>query len=207
MAARGVSGLGVGLVATGAVLIYSGLENQAVSQILQDLIHGQKPQPGPAGNYVASNGATGTTGTTGGSANIPPPAAAHGSAAAHQAIARLLAGPYGWSAGKQWDALVALWNRESGWSNTAFNASGAYGIAQALGHAGPGESAVGPRSVGSTTPGVNNAYGGWGLTSAEARLANAGYSLPQIQWGLSYIHQAYGSPEAAWANELSKGSY
>lgn len=67
------------------------------------------------------------------SAAYSPGAPASGSAAAAQAFARSIL-PAGWS----WPALVALWNRESGWNDNAVNASsGAYGIPQALGKGRP----------------------------------------------------------------------
>lgn len=103
--------------------------------------------------------------------------------------------------------LVDLWNRESSWSRTAWNPSGAYGIAQALGHAGPGECAVGPRSVGSNTPGTNCSYGGFGLSGDEARAANGGSMVPQIKWGLGYIRSTYHSIGAAWRHEQQFGWY
>jgi hypothetical protein len=79
---------------------------------------------------------------------------------------------------------VSLWNRESGWSNTAENpSSGAYGIAQALGHGPTNQYPAGPANP--------------PVSSASA----------QIAWGLSYIKQTYGSPSAAWAHEESEGWY
>lgn len=105
---------------------------------------------------------------------------AGGDAAQNQKIARLLTGPLGWSSGSEWDDLVKLWQRESGWSVTAKNpASGAYGIPQAL-------------------PGSKMASAGknW-QTSAQV----------QIAWGLAYIKGRYGSPSAAWEHEQQFGWY
>jgi hypothetical protein len=104
--------------------------------------------------------------------------------AANEAIGRSLATSYGWSAGAQWQALANLWTRESGWNNTAQNASsGAYGIPQALPYSKMPKSAW-PASAG-------------------------GQSDPssQIGWGLGYIRDRYGSPLSAWAHELSAGWY
>jgi hypothetical protein len=51
------------------------------------------------------------------------------------ALGKQMAAAYGWGAGAQWNALYALWMKESGWSANALNpASGAAGIAQSLGH-------------------------------------------------------------------------
>jgi hypothetical protein len=115
-----------------------------------------------------------------------------------QNTAKLLLSRYGWQAA-QFVPLLALWTRESGWSNTARNkTSGAFGIAQALGHGGQGTAA----------PDGTNEYGAqYGLTAAEARLANAGSARWQIEWGLGYIKSGYGSPAAAWRHEQTFGWY
>lgn len=79
----------------------------------------------------------------------------------------------------QFSCLVSLWNRESHWSTTAGNASGAYGIPQAL-------------------PGSKMASAGpdW-QTNATT----------QITWGLGYINGRYGSPCAAWAHSEASNWY
>ena len=82
--------------------------------------------------------------------------------------------------GSQFSCLDQLWNRESGWSLTASNASsGAYGIPQSL-------------------PGSKMASAGadWQTNAAT-----------QITWGLSYIADRYGSPCAAWGHSQSSGWY
>lgn len=94
---------------------------------------------------------------------------------ANRNLGQQLAARYGWGSGEQWLALDALFQRESGWSNTAKNpTSGAYGIAQAL--------------PASKYPPAGRESGG---SSAAA----------QIAWGLSYIRGRYGSPLAAMAHE------
>jgi hypothetical protein len=98
-------------------------------------------------------------------------------------LGRQMAAGYGWT-GQQWDCLNWLWTQESGWSNTAENPkSGAYGIAQALGH------------------GPTNQY--------PAGPANPPQSDPraQITWGLGYIKDTYGSPCGAWAHEEAQNWY
>jgi cell wall-associated NlpC family hydrolase len=106
-----------------------------------------------------------------------------GSSGTNQNTARLLTQPYGWSPTQnqnEWQALVELWNRESGWRVTAQNpSSGAYGIPQSL-------------------PGSKMAkFGKAWRTSARI----------QILWGLWYIKTTYGSPIAALAHENSAGWY
>jgi hypothetical protein len=79
----------------------------------------------------------------------------------------------------QWGCLYNLWMRESGWRWNAWNASGAYGIPQAL-------------------PGSKMASAGadWQTNPAT-----------QIKWGLGYIKQIYGTPCGAWNHELAYGWY
>jgi len=96
-----------------------------------------------------------------------------------QQIAQQMLGQYGWSGG-QFSCLSPLWAHESGWSVTAENASsGAYGIPQAL-------------------PGSQMATAGsdWRTNAAT-----------QIKWGLTYIHDRYGSPCGAEAHEQADGWY
>jgi hypothetical protein len=104
-----------------------------------------------------------------------PVAVSPGSA---QQIAMSMLGAYGWSSG-EFSCLNSLWSRESGWSTTAANPSGAYGIPQAL-------------------PGSKMASAGpdW-QTSATT----------QIRWGLGYIKGQYGSPCGAWSHEQATGWY
>jgi len=167
-------GIALGAVAVGGIFAWSGLFNKKISTTIKDLIKGQKPTPGPESNVsndtVSANQmiidqATGNTG------------AATGTAAQNQAIAKKLAIPFGWSSGNQWDCLIQLWNDESGWSNTAENPSGAYGIAQAL---------------------PNTKYPKAGQPPSEGGSASA---TAQIAWGLTYILTTYGSPCSALAHE------
>ncbi|WP_066042667.1 lytic transglycosylase domain-containing protein [Herbiconiux solani] len=102
----------------------------------------------------------------------PDPSAAVADAATAQAVALDLAAQRGWT-GEQYDALIALWSRESGWRVNALNKSScAYGIPQAL----PGSKMA---SVGDD----------W-LTNPAT----------QITWGLNYIQGRYGDPVAALAH-------
>jgi len=83
-----------------------------------------------------------------------------------QAYAAAQLGSYGWAA-DQMQCLAKLWTKESDWKTTATNASsGAYGVVQAL----PAE-----------------------------KMASAGADYrtnyrTQINWGLNYVKQRYGSP-------------
>jgi len=80
----------------------------------------------------------------------------------------------------EYDCLVSLWNKESGWRYNAYNASsGAYGIAQAL----PGSK----------------------MASAGADWATNANT--QVEWGLGYITARYGTPCGAWNHSGSVGWY
>ncbi len=96
-----------------------------------------------------------------------------------QAIAEALLPKYGFD-GSQMSCLIPLWMGESGWRWNAENASsGAYGIPQAL-------------------PGTKMASAGadWRTNPAT-----------QIEWGLTYIRDSYGTPCGAWGFKQSHGWY
>jgi hypothetical protein len=96
-----------------------------------------------------------------------------------QSIAYNLMASFGFSPTLYFGCLLDLWNRESGWVYDAENASGAYGIPQAL-------------------PGSKMASAGpdWQTNPAT-----------QIKWGLGYIKQLYGNPCGAWSFEEANGYY
>jgi hypothetical protein len=96
-----------------------------------------------------------------------------------QSTAYSLMASFGFSPQTYFGCLLDLWNRESGWRYDAENASGAYGIPQAL-------------------PGSKMASAGpdWETNPAT-----------QIAWGLTYIKQIYGNPCSAWAFEEANGYY
>lgn len=170
-----VNGIAIGVIGLGGILAWSALNNKKVITTAGDLIKGSKPTPGPQQSPIAT--------TTYSTAPIQEVTPQTGTAAANEAIAKKLAVPYGWSSGDQWDCLVQLWTRESGWSNTAENPSGAYGIAQAL---------------------PNTKYPLAGQPPSEGGSASASV---QILWGLTYILGRYGSPCSAWNHETSQGWY
>lgn len=95
-----------------------------------------------------------------------------------QQIAAGMLSSFGWPS-SQFSCLDSLWTRESGWSVTAENPDGAYGIPQAY-------------------PGSKMASAGpdW-QTNATT----------QIRWGLGYIRGMYGSPCGAWSHEEATGWY
>ena len=121
------------------------------------------PPPAPA----AAKGARGAP-----AAGTPDPGSA-------KAIAYDMVLARGWGEG-EYNCLVSLWNKESGWNVYANNkSSGAYGIPQAL-------------------PGSKMATAGadWATNAAT-----------QITWGLGYITSRYSTPCGAWGASQAKGWY
>jgi hypothetical protein len=139
-----------------------------------------KPQLASPSEVAAANPGTGTgtnTGTGGGGivyvTSAPPnPGTA-------QSTAYGLLASFGFSPQTYFGCLLDLWNRESGWRYDAENASGAYGIPQAL-------------------PGSKMASAGADWQTDPAT---------QIKWGLGYIKALYGNPCGAWAFEEANGYY
>lgn len=199
-----VDGLAIASIAIGGVMAWSGIENQTIANTLKAVLSGQVPTPGAGQQLAVTEGSdeslSAALGTEGGTAgqevNVTTPGS--GNAPANQALGRLMAAGYGWT-GQQFTDLVALWNRESGWNAAARNpSSGAFGIAQALGHG----TAATKAADGTNEYGPNN-----GVSVATAKAANGGSAAAQIAWGLAYIKASYGSPTAAEAHENANGWY
>lgn len=118
-----------------------------------------------------------SSGSGGGGAGLvptgPPP-----NPSTARGIAYHMLASFGFST-NQFGCLDALWTQESNWQYNAANASGAYGIPQAL-------------------PGSKMASAGpdWQTNPAT-----------QIKWGLGYIKGIYGTPCGAWAHEQADGWY
>lgn len=96
-----------------------------------------------------------------------------------RSVAGDLMADYGWGE-EQFSCLDQLWMRESGWDHTAENpSSGAYGIPQSL-----------PASK-----------------MAEFGDDYRTNPVTQIEWGLSYIDEVYGTPCSAWAHSEATNWY
>jgi len=122
------------------------------------------PPPPPKPVVPASTGAS--------AAGTPDPGSAQ--AYAYGAVASR-----GWGV-DQYNCLVSLWNKESGWRvNAANSSSGAYGIPQSL----PGSKMASAGSDWQTNAGT------------------------QIEWGLGYISGRYGTPCGAWGHSVDVGWY
>ena len=144
---------------------------------------GNSGNSGNTGNTGNTGGGTnnnsGSSGSDSGTTTTPSGRLWHATVAQAQAYAAGAAAQRGWT-GNDWDCLVKLWNRESRWLWYAENASsGAYGIPQSL----PADKMA--------------AFGANYRDDAAV----------QIDWGLWYIAQAYGSPSKAWQNSEQIGWY
>jgi len=125
---------------------------------------------------TAGSGSSGGSAGSGGAGLVP--AAPPPDPSSAQGIAYGLLSSYGFST-DQWGCLDDLWQAESGWVYNAENASGAYGIPQAL----PGSKMASAGPDWQTDP------------------------TTQIKWGLGYIKDTYGTPCAAWDHEEADGWY
>ncbi len=113
------------------------------------------------------------------SIEVPRAGEVGGTVGEYQEYAKERCAEYGWS-DTDFDCLVALWNKESHWNVTAQNrSSGAYGIPQAL-----------PASK-------MAAYGSDYLENYKT----------QIDWGLNYIANRYGTPTAAYEHSSNVNWY
>lgn len=136
--------------------------------------------PATSNPATSNNGTPAATSSSTANSSADNGTATGGTPDQNRALGKNLAASlYGWT-GPEWDALLALWNRESGWRTDADNpTSSAYGIPQSL----PGSKMA---SVGAD----------WKTNPAT-----------QIKWGLQYIKGRYGSPTAAMAHEKSNNWY
>ena len=189
------SGFALAAILGGVVFLYAGIRGVSVLKSLQSVIQGKSPSTVAQTQPITATTAALATSTaaatdTGGTGN------AEAGTGSNQAILQATAAEFGWT-GAQWTALVNVENAEAGFSTTAKNpTSGALGMAQALGH---GTSA--------TAGTLGNEYGGFGLSTAQAKAANSGDAHAQALWMCNYIADTYGNPENAWAHEQADHWY
>jgi hypothetical protein len=129
------------------------------------------------GSPTSTSPSGGTSGSSGGT-TVPVVTVAAPAPGTAKSIAYSLMSSFGFPA-TEFGCLDDLWTRESSWVYDAENASGAYGIPQAL----PGSKMATAGADWQTNP------------------------TTQIRWGLGYIQQVYGNPCAAWNFELANGYY
>jgi hypothetical protein len=107
--------------------------------------------------------------------NAPPPNPGTAQATAFQLLPSFGFTPQS----TEYSCLNNIWTRESAWRWNAENASGAYGIPQAL----PGDKMASAGADWQTNP------------------------TTQIKWGLGYIKERYGTPCNAWSFWQANGFY
>lgn len=176
-----IDGLAVAAVGAGSLFLYSSVKGKSVLGTLQALVKGGAPGSGPAADVIPLAPAA-TAGTTAAAGTVP-------TGSAQQALQEAAAAR-GWGSGEQWQALQSLEMGEASFDADNVNpTSGAYGLAQALGHgtAGTADPATG-----------RNEYGGFGLTDAQAQAANGGNAGAQALWMVNYIADVYGTPLDAY---------
>lgn len=102
----------------------------------------------------------------------------------------------GWNGDEQRNCLIYLWNKESGWLETAINkSSGAFGIPQALDPATKIMNPPGSRVAMKVRP-----------ASVDKKYYPQN-AAAQIAWGLNYVKQRYQTPCSAWAFHRANGWY
>jgi hypothetical protein len=141
-----------------AQLIAMSAASKTLSLVGQPKLASRQPTGAPAAPGSPSSAATG-------------PLAAPPNPGTAQSIAWHMLSQFGWNPQTYFSCLNNIWTRESGWLWNAQNASGAYGIPQAL----PGSK-------------MQSAGLDWMTNPAT-----------QIKWGLGYIQSTYGDPCSAWA--------
>lgn len=190
----GVSGTAVAATAAGGILLWSGIKGASVTGSLRSLVSGKAPS-GTETTPLTAVTAASTGLNSPGAAAVGTSYAGGASATAYKAYAATLLALHGWPG--QWNSFSNLVMAESGWNPQALNPSGAWGIAQALGHG----------TAATDAGNGHNQYGNFGTSDAVCRAANGGNGEAQIQWMMNYIAQKFGSPDAAWQFHLANNSY
>jgi hypothetical protein len=163
------------------------LERERQQEILEfsaaktlSLVGSPKLATRPSGSSSSSSSTGGGTSPTISTGPPPPPP----SPGTNQSVAFNMMASFGFSTSTQFNpCLVPLWNEESGWDQFAENASGAYGIPQAL-------------------PFNKMPQAAWPASAGGSSSPSA-----QISWGLGYIKSVYGDPCGAWSHEEAFGWY
>jgi hypothetical protein len=182
----------------GAIILWSGINNVPLSNALKDIVQGQSLPDNNASD--AANNQTSATVTALANANSAKDVSANTiTSIQNYGATVLVASTYGWGPpGNEFACLTEVINRESGGNALATNSeSGAFGIAQALGH-----------GLGAATQGtITNEYGGYGVPNSTCKSANSGDPTSQLVWMMAYIKETYGDPVGAWNSEQTRGYY
>lgn len=166
--------MALGAAGVGALLLWSSVRGVKVTSGLRDILAGHAPV-NTNGEPIAGTPGTGQTGTGG---TLPVGGPSSTTAKANKALGLTMCAAVGW-VGAQWSAFDWIAMAESGWNEHAENASGAYGIPQAL-------------------PGSKMASAGPDWKNNPAT---------QIKWMIGYIRGRYGNPVKAKTFHEANGWY
>lgn len=184
MASRGTY---LAIAGIGAIFLWSGIKGKSWSSVFRNVITGQNPATAQTTQQIQALNVTetgGVGGTAGGSTVNTATPGQSGNVAAYKAFAMTLMVAHGWGLGQQWTDFQWVVEHESNWDDHSTNSSsGAFGIAQALGH-----------GTANTRGSITNEYGNYGTSDATCRSANSGNGFAQLIWMANYIAQVYGSP-------------
>jgi hypothetical protein len=188
-----INGTALFITGVGGMFLYSGISNKSVLSVIQNVITGKSPAKATPNTADAAQ----TSGLAGIGSSAAQAAATVSGGSPFTAMQNAAA-THGWSTGAEWDAIFAIEDEEAGFNPKAKNpSSGAWGMAQSLGH----NYAGGPAANGV------NEYGGQGLTAAQSQLASLGDPTYQAVWMMNYIASRYGDPIAAQAFHKASGWY
>jgi hypothetical protein len=203
-----IDGVAIAEMTIGGLVMWSGLKGATLSDTVRSVLAGKAPSEGgqTIGSPTFSVSQQGTSnapvnqttaidsaiGAASGGTNVPGAV----TTIKNYGLTQLVASTYGWAGGQEFAALTNVINRESGGDPNAMNGSGAYGIAQALGH-----------GTANTAGTVTNEYGGFGVPDSTCQAANSGSASAQLIWMMAYISQKWHDPIGAWNAEKSMGSY
>ncbi|WP_425432980.1 lytic transglycosylase domain-containing protein [Glaciihabitans tibetensis] len=154
-------------------------DGYAVDTALDDYTIEEPPPPPPPVVVAEVEPTKSSSSSSSRSSSSAAPAAGTPDPGSAKAVALEMVSARGWD-DAQYNCLVSLWNKESGWNMYAQNkSSGAYGIPQSL-------------------PGSKMASAGadWATNAAT-----------QISWGLGYISGRYQTPCGAWTHSQAVGWY
>ena len=200
-----ISGIAVFYATSGGILLWSGIKGQTIKETIAAITSSNSSALSQAGSETVGTPQIGITppqqGATGDlPAGTPvfsgsPSGGTGGSPSQNQALAKLMAGSQhpDWVKGQQWQDWLALWNRESGWSQTADTRKTGLD---------PSDASVFAYGIPQARPYTKMPKAGWPPDKGGKSDAAA-----QISWGIQYIAETYGSPSAAEAHEQSKGWY
>jgi hypothetical protein len=192
-----MTGKAMPLAVTGGavLLLWSGLRGKSWSTVLRDVIGGHSPATATTAYKIAPGTPSSLVPRFVGGVEVNPPPPNAATVVALKAFARTLMIRHGWAG--QWKSFDALEMSEAGWNPRALNpSSGAWGLAQALGHGTPA----------TDTGNGHNQYGNFGTPVAICRMANNGKGSAQLIWMFNYLKK-YNGPDGAWAFHRANNSY